>query len=347
MRLLPLLLLCCCSPSEAAPATTWLLGATRLPQGDVVDLRFDGATIGAVLPAGEGPREGGVAAGGRFVVPAFVDSHVHLAYLPVAEELAQAGVAAAVDHAAPIDSLAEGPGPIRQLRAGPMVTSVGGYPTRSWGSGGYGIECADAEAAVAAVDHLADAGADLIKLPFSAGRSLDPKAARAAVDRAHARGLRVSAHALNGAEADAAADAGADLLAHTPVGALSPEQAARWSGKAVVSTLSAFGGTEAAIANLRALAAAGARVLYGTDLGNSRTAGLDPAELRQLERAGLTFEEILNSSTASASEYWDLESLGRIEVGAEASVVLLADDPRHDLEALARPERVWLRGVSR
>ncbi len=346
MRILPLLLLCCCSATEAAPpATTWLIGATRLPEGDLVDIRLDGSTIGAVEPT-TGDREG-VDLRGRFVVPAFIDSHVHLAYYPVAEQLAAAGIAAAVDHAAPIDTLSSEEGPIRQLRAGPMVTSVAGYPTQSWGAGGYGIECANAEEAVAAVDRLADAGADLIKLPFSGGRSLGPKAARAAVERAHARGLLVSAHALNGAEADAAADAGADLLAHTPVSSLTATQAARWSGKAVVSTLGAFGASEGAIANLRALKQAGARVLYGTDLGNSRTAGIDGRELDHLQRAGMTFEQILMSGTSSASEYWNFSDLGSLRAGGEASLLVLETDPRQDLGALARPERVWLRGVAR
>ena len=42
---------------------------------------------------------------------------------------------------------------------------------------------------------------------------------------------------------------------------------------AVVSTLAAFGGSPAAVDNLRRLHAAGATVLYGTDLGNTRDAG--------------------------------------------------------------------------
>ena len=54
----------------------------------------------------------------------------------------------------------------------------------------------------------------------------------------------------------------------------------------MISTLAAFGGSDAAIENLRQLRAAGVTVLYGTDLGNQRDAGPSADELALLRRAG-------------------------------------------------------------
>jgi hypothetical protein len=48
-----------------------------------------------------------------------------------------------------------------------------------------------------------------------------------------------------------------------------------WRGRAVISTLSAFGGATATIENLKALRAAGVTVIYGTDLGNTRDPRID------------------------------------------------------------------------
>src|SRR6476646_4298943 len=75
--------------------------------------------------------------------PAIVDSHVHLAYWPVADELAARGVGAVVDLGAPERTLGGG-APIEVVAAGPMLTHPGGYPLDAWGEDGYGIGCADA-----------------------------------------------------------------------------------------------------------------------------------------------------------------------------------------------------------
>src|ERR1700760_3589849 len=57
-------------------------------------------------------------------------------------------------------------------------------------------------------------------------------------------------------------------------------------GRAVISTLAAFGGSPAAVDNLRRLRAAGATVLYGTDLGNLDVAGPSEPEIALPARAG-------------------------------------------------------------
>ncbi len=301
------------------------------PAGEAVRVELDGDRIARLVPA--------PAAGAGRLWPAIVDSHVHLTYWPVADRLAASGIAAAVDLAAPA---VRGDARLRVISSGPMLTSPGGYPLESWGADGYGIGCADAACVAAAVDRLAGQGAGVIKLALGDG-GLDPALVPAAVAAAHARRLRVAVHALTDRAARLGADAGADLLAHTPVESLAPETAAAWRGRAVISTLAAFGGGPAAVANLRALRAAGATVLYGTDLGNLRDAGPSAAELALLRAAGLDDAAIADAMTAAPARYWGLP-LGALAAGAEASLLVLDRDPRTDAAALLSPREVWLRG---
>lgn len=323
------------------------LAGGALPHGTVADVAVQDGLIVAVGEL-QGDATEQVDGTGRWLAPAFIDSHVHLAYLPQGQAMAEGGVAAAVDLAAPTSLLSAeagsaARGPLHLVASGPMVTAVGGYPTQGWGSGGYGIECADAAQAEAAVDSLVDQGAGLIKLPVTDPPVLDATALAAAVTRAHARGVPVASHALTDAHALAAGVAGADLLAHTPVEALSDATLDLWAGRAVISTLHAFGGA-AAQDNLARLRERGAVVLYGTDFGNSTSAGIDAEELALLIEAGLSGAEVLAAGTRDPAAAWGLSDLGSLEVGKAASLLLLEADPHAQPQALAAPAAVWIAG---
>jgi imidazolonepropionase-like amidohydrolase len=285
-------------------------------------------------------------ASGQWVAPAFIDSHVHLLYLPAASEMAANGVAGVVDLAAPTEIFATSLAPLRAVVAGPMITAIAGYPTQSWGAGGYGRECADAAAAVAAVKELHALGAGVIKLPITEAPQLDDAALMAAVAAAHELGLPVVSHALSDEQARRAAAVGVDVLAHTPTEMLSAKTVQAWSGRTVISTLRAFGGSAVTLANLQALKAAGATVLYGTDFGNTSTPGVDLGELMLLQAVGLTPEEIVAAGTSAPAGRWvGLGELGAVAVGKDASVMLLASDPLVDPRVLASPTAVVIRGV--
>ncbi len=328
--------------STAPTADTWALtGGTVVGLGPA-DLTITQGRITAVGTAD--PALPAVDVSGHWLAPAFIDSHVHLVYDPRPTELARGGVAGVVDLAAPESVFDVDWAPLRAVKAGPMVTAVGGYPTTGWGSSGYGLECVDAEAAAAAVDHLVARGAGVIKLPVTGGAQLDDPALAAAVERARTHGVPVASHALGDSEATRAHGAGADVLAHTPTGALSAATVSLWSDRAVISTLRAFG-SGTAVANLGALHQAGATVLYGTDFGNSRTARIDPGELQLLVDAGLTPAEVLAAGTSVAAGYWGFEELGSLAVGKAASVLVLAADPLSDLSTLGDPVAVYLDGV--
>jgi len=288
-----------------------------------------------------------VDAAGRWIVPAFIDSHVHLSYYPAAEALADGGIAGAVDHAAPVSFFDTSWAPLQVRGSGPMVTAVGGYPTQSWGAGGYGLEVADPQAATDAVVQLHGLGAGLIKLPVTGGNQLESEALAAAVVQAHALDLKVSTHALSDAHASDGGDAGCDVLAHTPTSALTTPAIAAWSDRAVISSLRAFGGGGTAVANLRALHDAGATVLYGTDFGNNRTTGIDSRELELMLDAGLSPAELIASATSVPAEYWGMEDLGALEPGKRASFLVLDVDPLLNPLALASPAEVWIDGLRR
>jgi len=266
--------------------------------------------------------------------PPVVDSHVHLAYWPVAAELAHHGVLAVVDLAAPEATLGQ-PAPIAVLAAGPMLTHGGGYPLDAWGAAGYGAGCDDAACVTATIDRLAAHGARVIKLALD-DDGLAPALVPVAVTAAHAHGLRVAVHALSDASAARAAAAGADILAHTPVEHLADATIAAWHGRAVISTLAAFGGSDSAVDNLRRLRAAGVTVLYGTDLGNTRDAGPSADEVALLRKAGLDDAAITAAMTTTPIAYWHLDLAG--------SYLVLDGDPRHDVRQLLHPREVWQRG---
>jgi imidazolonepropionase-like amidohydrolase len=338
---------------DLTPTVTsrWAIcGAAHAVTGQALDVEIEAGAIHAVLPAGGSglcAEQDAVPAAGRWLCPAFIDSHVHIAYYSVPELLAAEGVAAAVDMGAPLASISSTTAPLRVLWAGPMITAVGGYPTQSWGAGGYGIEVADVDAARAAVDQVHAAGAAFVKIPMAGPPDLSDAQVAAIVTRAHEVGLRVAVHVLDNARALRAAQLGVDLLAHAPTQALDQTTLEAWRGRAVVATVTAFSNSATTRHNLMALAARDVAVLYGTDFGNTRDIGIQVAEIQAMLTAGLSMAEIIAAGTSTAADYWGLSDLGRIAVGARASLLLLDADPVVDPTTPGRPARVFIDGIER
>lgn len=331
------------TPTPAADDNHYVLVGGVIPEVGERDIEVRGSTIVDVREP-EDTTLPTIDVHDRFVIAAAIDSHVHLAYLPVAESLPEGGVVGAVDLASPLSFLQKPPGNLQMKLSGPMVTGVAGYPTRSWGAGGYGIECADADAARAAVEKLHANGASVIKLAHIGRNDLSEDATKAAIERAHELKMKVAVHALDEESVLLYGRLGADVLAHTPTSLISEEAVALWKDRAVVSTLGAFGRSTQTEANLRALRAAGATVLYGTDLGNTRTRGIDLYEIELLEEAGLSGPEIVNALTREPAKYWGFESLGSVAAGKESSLLVLDKNPMIEPKALAAPVRVIVRG---
>lgn len=324
-----------------------LLVNARAPGGAPRALALDGlyirTTSATLTPA---PDERVIDLGGRFVVPAFVDAHVHLAYFPEAAAMARGGVAGVLDLAAPLSYAPSRARPLTLAWSGPMITAVGGYPTRDWGSDGYGLECATATEAADAVDLLAERGARVIKVPITGQPTLDDRALAAVTARAHARGLRVVAHALRQEDVRRAIRADVDILAHTPLEPLSDEVIALFGGRTVISTLSAFGGSALTVDNLRRLRRGGAQVWYGTDFGNTRTPGIQAEELRLLEAAGLDGRAIVEAATRAPAAALGFTELGQLEPGHRASFLVVDEDPYLRPATLTQPHAVWIDGAA-
>ncbi len=350
MTILLALLACASTPSPTAATRSLdtphvVLREVLLPgTTDPVDIELAGGSIVALGSDLDASGATEVAGDGHYLAPAFIDSHVHLAYLPRAADMARGGIAAAVDLASPVSFLDTLPDDLEVLASGPMITAEQGYPTQGWGAAGYGLEVSDAAGAEQAVADLVGAGARLVKLPVTSEPVLDDDTLAATVAAAHAVDLPVASHALGDESALRAAQAGADVLAHTPTEPLGAQSCALWSERAVISTLRAFGGSAAARENLAELHARGAVVLYGTDFGNTSTAGVDDQELALLAEAGFSPAEILAMGTTAPASFWGLEHLGSVEVGKDASLMLVSEDPLEDPSVLAAPDRVWIRG---
>lgn len=326
----------------AASGPVVLVGG--LVDGTPTELRVEDGRFTAVGPTVD--REGArvVEIAGQHVVPAFVDAHVHLAYLPQTDAMLDGGIAAVVDWAAPLNRMSSPDRDLQHLPSGPMLTAPGGYPTTSWGRDGYGLETPP-EDVEAAVGRLVDAGARVIKVPLQSPPWYDGPTLARIVAAASARGREVGVHALTADATRAACDAGAQILVHTPVEALPAETIAACARTTVITTLTAFGRGEATLANLRALREAGATVVYGTDFGNTRTAGIQEAELQAMRDAGMDGAAILAAGTSVSAGRFGFE-LG-IASGMPASFLVLDADPRVDPSVLARPRRVWIAGEAR
>lgn len=340
------MLLLACAPALTPVADSFDTpdGAFALVGGVVVGVGPADVVIqqGRITAVGQAPDDvERVDVTGLWILPAAIDSHVHVAYLPEGPALHAAGVAAVVDLAAPVSWVGQDVGP-DVIWAGPMVTAVQGYPTQGWGSAGYGTECAGEDQVRDAVRAHHAAGAGVIKVPVGGTPGLTPQELLAAVDEAHGLGLKVAAHALSDASAMAARDAGVDVLAHTPTSELLDTTVSAWADGAVISTLGAFGGRSGE--NLKRLSDAGATVLYGTDFGNTRDPRIDPRELSALSAAGLSNEQIVAALTQTPAAFWEMEGLGQVAVGARASVLVLAADPLQDPSVLADPSQVWMDG---
>ena len=185
----------------------------------------------------------------------------------------------------------------------------------------------------------------------------------AAIAAAHEEGARVTAHTFG---TDALPDligAGIDCIEHGTglTEELIADMAAR--GTAVVPTLvnvanfpgfAASGEQKFPVyastmrrlyagsgAVVRAAYDAGVPVFAGTDAGGGIAHGVIADEVRALHAAGLPAEAALAAASWSARSWLGLPC---IEEGAPADLVVYDADPRADLDVLARPVRMVLRG---
>lgn len=299
--------------------TDWLVAGSvwwdgRLRTGPAALRLAAGDAAGAPVPVADVP------AGARrrelpgTLLPGLRDAHVHSALVDLATVRA-GGIASVWDlGGVPADlAMLRVPGDrLPRMRiAGRFLTAPGGYPSdRAWAPPGSWREIPSPAAAADAVAEGVRLGADLVKVTAHAGGPMLSAATLAAVvSAAHEAGLPVVMHAEGPGTVEAAVAHGVDLLAHTPWTARLDDALLRASaagGMTWISTLDIHGwdrptdAQDTAIDNLRRFRGHGGAVVYGTDLGNGPLiAGVNPREVRALQRAGLTPDEVLTAMTAA------------------------------------------------
>ncbi|RZT88678.1 imidazolonepropionase-like amidohydrolase [Pseudonocardia sediminis] len=268
------------------------------------------------------------------------------------------------------DAIAAGevPGP-RILAAGTPLTVPGGH---CWFLGGE----VEGRAAIAdRIDHLAAAGADLIKVMAGGGQmtptgpsmyssQFDPADLAFVVERAAVHGLRVAGHAHATRTIIECVDAGVHTVEHCG-----------WRtgpGKVELCDATAARMAEAGIAagdttppQWRMLAEKipfpedfrlgdqlpwmrdhGVPILVGTDSGLPN-AVFDrfPTSLELYTERGFDRAHVLALVTALAADTLGLaDETGRVRPGLAADLLVVPGDPRDDLQALGRPQLVMARG---
>jgi len=360
-------------------------GLIDIEQGAVIEdavVLVEGARIVAVgtgkqVSIPEGTRL--VDLGSCWLLPGLIDAHVHLAWGVAAGSAAPPGAAEALATLRAgfttvrnlgstgfadlllRDAIDAGrvTGP-RMLVAGPGLGAPGGTCAQVFA--GEGV-VGGAEEARAKVRELAGLGVDWIKLCAGGGVlataadqdscELSIETMRAIVEEAHARSLRVAAHAQGPRAIAAAVQAGVDSIEH---GALIDEPTARAMkerGTVLVPTLyrldwnlAAAGQTGGAQASrlvqarddARARAARAIELGVPIALGTDATViphGLNARELGVLVELGLSPLAALRAATLDAARLLGLErEIGSITPGKRADLIAVTADPLADVHVL-------------
>jgi imidazolonepropionase-like amidohydrolase len=346
-----------------------------LPDDEVVDLWLVGDRVTREPVSGATT----VSTGG-FVVPGLVDAHCHIGIAPggapvttvdEARDLAvtdrDAGVLVIRDAGSPYPypQLDDDPDVPRLARAGRHVAPVKRYLRD------IGVEVEAADVAATVVEQ-ARAGNGWVKLVGDwIDRGLgdlapawDAATMRAAVEAAHAMGVRAAVHTFGEEAVRILVEAGIDSVEHgCGLSADLVDEMAR-RGTALVPTMMnvAMLGEVADLAQpkfpvyadhmralrdgfpavVRAAYEAGVPIYVGSDAGGGISHGLAAREMLLLhERAGMSALDVLRAGSWGARDW--LGFPGLVE-GGLADLVTYDADPRVDLRVLAAPRHVILRG---
>ncbi|MDT4915084.1 MAG: hypothetical protein QOC66_4212 [Pseudonocardiales bacterium] len=326
-------------------------------------------------PSGEADT---VASGG-WITPGFVDAHCHVGLAPsgVVPDPDQQAQQALLDRAAGALLLRDAGSPVdnrsiqaradlpRLIRAGRHIAR----PKRYVRDLGIEVEpdqlVAEVERQVAAGDGWVKLAADWIDRDVGDLTPTWPDdVLKTAIGRAHELGARVAAHVFGEDALPGLIAAGIDSIEHGTGLTDDLIVAAKDAGSAVVPTLInidnfpqiAHAGAAkfpTYAAHMRALFAtsrerirtayeAGVPIYTGTDAGGSLPHGLIRDEIRALVGAGIPQAEVIAQASWRAREWLGLPGL--VE-GAPADLVVYDTDPRVDLAAVLKPQRMLLRGA--
>lgn len=380
------------SPDPAGPEGSVVLRGGRIFDGSGAAARegtvvIERNVITAILPAGstDWPEDARVIdVAGMTVMPGLIDMHTHLTYTESGVPLAHAtdeadatlramerlrffiesGITSVRDVASLEDvpfRLKEWvrerrlPGP-RVFAAGKLITGTGGHAAEGLGptSPLYGgvREASGPDDWREAVREMFKAGADVIKV----ASHFSPEEVRAAVEEAHALGLKITCDCET-FYVDWAVEAGVDMIEHPLPRSDAAIRLMAQRGVGAIPTLIPYvyifdlsggywGSTSRRfsfskndnIEMLRRLREAGVKCGVGTDLIMSWFRYLPASYVRELEmfvQAGYTTQEVLAAATRVNAELLDMaDKLGTLEPGKLADVLVVEGRPDANLRDL-------------
>ena len=317
--------------------------------------------IARIIPAAEFDRKpaGRVTnLGNATILPGLIDAHVHLTIggTPEANAAAvlNAGFTTIVDLGATSDAVLRLrdrinsgaiPGP-RILAAGLWAGTKGGICE----FGGIGV-AGGPDAFRARVRDNVRAGADLTKVCVSTwladahqkpdAYEIDDASLAATVDESRKARRIVIAHAISLGGANAAIRAGVNGLAHAALLDQSAIDRMRARDMFMIPTLASLAGERtgpAAVAlrlAVRAAAAAGVRLVFGTD-GGVLPHGQNAREFAAMTAAGVPAIDAIRAATVNAARALNLKGAGVLEPGAPADLIAIDGNPLSEPAALAR-----------
>lgn len=352
--------------SEGSPAALHLR-ARLLPEDRSTDLWIVDGTI-SHSPVANART---VATDG-WMMPALVDSHVHLGVPEVGgplsletverelEQLARSGVGAVRVMGGPTpipaDLVHRPSSPLIQQAGTPLAAPGRFFP-------GWGNEVTDEQLAEVCAEPSSAEWVKIILDWFDDSDGYDVSYSEESLGRAvaaaHAEGRRVAVHTQSAAGGAAAIRAGVDSVEHgmhlssefldtlahcggilVPTGAVFEQLAPSMQGDGMPQNLRRWfrDGLAAHPALVREAVRAGVTVLAGTDL----PVGHLVDEITWLAAAGLPAEAAIGAASWTAREALGLP---RLREGDRADLIWLARDPRLDVGSLRRPELVILGGA--
>lgn len=254
----------------------------------------------------------------------------------------------------------------RLYAVGPAFTAPGGHPASTvcaddrWCAQRIAVEVGQGQEdrALVAVQLWAKKGVDAIKLVYDDSDGtlpkLSPSVMEAIAQAAHREGIPVTAHTLTLSDARDAVEAGVDGVEHGVVDQLVDEafvDLLLTHGIYYIPTLTVANMqtrkspelTKTAKANYSRLLASGVKIAAGSDFGPPGLATI--AELFQMAQNGASHMQAIQAGTRNAAEHLGvLDSLGTIEPGKVADLIVLAENPLEDFEALERIDLVLQQG---